>query len=605
MGWFSAVGLLHPAALYLFAFSPLLIVAYLARERPRSVLVSSVIAFRSLRAIRRQRFGGWPRLRWTFFLELLILCLAALTIAAPYVVSSGNPVAVIIDNSAAMQAQTSSGRSRFQDTREKIASALSSNDIEATLYATSPRPYEVGVFRGAEATKTAIGRVPVTDAPDDVAAVTAFLTQLTANRRLGRIIFGSYRPIAPPVPARIEPITAGEPIANYAIGSFLLSRESLGVAALHGRVTVANFSRRAQKLAVTLTADGRPAGRSDARVEAGEVSALDFPNLVPAKLYHARLDPSDGFTLDNIAYAAGPAVRGVSILFVSPTPTDGASLRSIPGVSLTTVLPASYSPADLAAIDMVIFEYAVPKVLPAADSLLIMPPPGDPIFGFNTRTAPHLELTGWPAVDPLTDGVNFRLLNMRSGQYFDMHPWMRPVISGAGGALMLAAERHGYRFIAVGFNPLPYLGRANLPMSILTLNMLGYLAGFAGQSPELRTGEPWMIPAGVKEIVSPSGRKETVLSGNPFSSATAQGVYTLISRDGSQSLRAVNLGDLAASDLENAPPLKVREATAEPSEPAVIRRSLRPYMLVVMMALLVLESLLVYSRGRPTVLARR
>jgi len=74
MGWFSAVGLLHPAALYLFAFSPLLIVAYLARERPRSVLVSSVIAFRSLRAIRRQRFGGWPRLRWTFFLELLILC---------------------------------------------------------------------------------------------------------------------------------------------------------------------------------------------------------------------------------------------------------------------------------------------------------------------------------------------------------------------------------------------------------------------------------------------------------------------------------------------------------------------------------------------------
>ena len=598
MGLFDAFGLLYPAALYLFAIPPLLVIAYLARERPRQVVVSSVIAFRALRAMRGERFGGRPRLQWTFFLELLILSLAVLAIAAPYVLRKGNPAAVVIDNSAAMQAQTSSGQSRFESIREKITAVLSSNDSEAALYVTAPQPHEVGVFHGTQAVIAAIDHVAVTDAPDDTAALTGLLTQLSANRRLGRIIFGSYRPIAAPVPARIEAITAGEPIANYAIGSFVLSRESFGAAALHGRATVANFSRSAQTLMVTVVADGKTAGRAEARVEAGKMTALDFPNLIPAKFYRAQLEPGDGFPLDNVAYATGSAVRGVSILFVSPTPADGASLRSIPGVGLTTVPPSSYSPTELVGADLAIFEYAVPKELPAINSLLVMPPPGDPIFNFSVRTAPHLDLTGWPPVDPISDGVNFRLLNLRSGQYFGMHPWMRPVIDGAGGALMLAGNRQGHRFIATGLNPLPYLGRANLPMSILTLNMLGYLAGFGAQGADLRTGQPWIIPAGVKEIMLPSGRKEMVRPGEPFSSLT-QGIYALIGADGSRTLRAVNLSDLTTSDLENAPPLKIEGVPAAPNEQAVVRTSLTPYLLAAIMLLLVLESLLVYSRGRP------
>jgi len=603
MGLFDAFGLLYPAALYLFAIPPLLMVAYLARERPRQVVVSSVIAFRALRAMRGERFGGRPRFHWTFFLELLILCLAVLAIAAPYMLRSGNPAAVVIDNSAAMQAQTSSGKSRFEDIRDKIPAALGSNNSETALYVTAPQPHEIGVFHGTDATITALDHVSVTDAPDDTAALTALLGQLSADRHLGRIVFGSYRPIAAPVPARVEAITAGEPIANYAIGSFVLSREGFGAASLHGRVTVANFSRSAQTLTVTVAADGKTAGRAEARVEAGEVTALDFPNLVPAQLYRAQLEPADGFALDNAAYAAGSAVRGASILFVSPTPADGASLRSIPGVSLTTVPPASYSPTELAAADLAIFEYAVPKELPAVNSLLVIPPPGDPTFNFAVRTATRLELTGWPPVDPLTDEVNFHLLNLRSGQYFAEHPWMQPVIGGAGGALMLAGNRQGHRFIATGFNPLPYLGRANLPMSILTLNMLSYLAGFGAQGSDLRTGEPWMIPAGVREIVLPSGRKEMVHAGEPFSSATIQGIYTLIAADGSKTLRAVNLADLATSNLENAPPLKLEAGPAAASEQAVVRTSLTPYLLAAIMFLLVLESLLVYSRGRGMSLA--
>jgi hypothetical protein len=605
MGSFDAVGLLYPAALYLFAIPPLLLLAYLARERPRQVVVSSVIAFRALRAMRGERFGGRPRLRWTFFLELLILCLAVLAIASPYVLRKGNPIAVVVDNSAAMQAQTSSGRSRFSSIREAMASALRSNETEAVIYVTAPQPHEIGVFHGARSALAAIDHVPLTDAPDDTAAVAALLAQLAADRHLGKVIFGSYRPIAAPLPPRIQAVTSGEPIANYAIGSFLLSRESFGAAALHGRLTVANFGRSAQTLKVTVVADNKTAARAEARVEAGEVAALDLPNLVPAAVYRAQLEPGDGLPLDNVAYATSSGVRGVSILLVSPTPGDGASLRSIPGVGLTTVRPASYSPAELGAADVAVFEYAVPKELPAVNSLLVMPPPGDPVFDFSVGTAPHLDLTGWPSLDPLTDGVNFHLLGLSSGQYFGVHPWMRPVIGGSGGALMLAGNRQGHRFIATGFNPLPYLGRANLPMSVLTLNLLGYLAGFGAQGGALRTGEPWMIQAGVKEVVWPSGRKEAVHAGEPFTSATTQGIYTLIAADGTKTIRAVNLADLATSDLENAPPLKVETGPPGANEQAATRTSLTPYLLAAIMLLVVLESLLVYSQGRPIPIASR
>ena len=85
------MGLLNPGALYFLSIVPALILAYLARERPRRATVSSVIAFRALHVMRGQRFGGRPRFTWTFFLELLALCLAVIAMAGPYLLKKGHP----------------------------------------------------------------------------------------------------------------------------------------------------------------------------------------------------------------------------------------------------------------------------------------------------------------------------------------------------------------------------------------------------------------------------------------------------------------------------------------------------------------------------------
>lgn len=598
-----ALGLLYPGALYFLAIVPALVIPYLARERPRRVIVSSVLAFRALHIMRGERFGGRPRFNWNFFIELLILCLAALAMGSPYLVRKGNPLAVIIDNSAPMQTRMAHGKSRFELARTKAAEALEAagGSGEVAVYLTTPQLHQVAVFSTIGAAASAIDRAQVTDAPDDPAAISAMLARLASNRRIGRIIFASYRGIAPPIPARLDPIVVNEPDANYAIGSFALSRESLGATALHAQLSVANFSPNAQDLKVTITGDGKPAGTAQAKVSPGEVTSMDFANLAPAQVYRAQLEPADAFRLDNVAYATGGAVKAVSILFISPTPNDGDNLSSVPGVAVTVRTPDAYSPKDLATADLAIFEYTAPKDLPTVNALLVMPPPGDPVFDFAVAPAAHLALTSWPTTDPLTGGVNFRLLAVHSGEYFSEHPWMRAVVNGADGGLMLAGERQGRRFVATGFNPFPYLGAQNLPMSILTLNLLSYLAGFGAQATGFRTGEPWIVPAGVNRVTVPAGVKHAVQPGSLFTGVGAQGIYELGESAGGKTLRAVNLADLTVSDLEDVLPLKVQAtATGEAQQTPNVRTSLAPYILAAIIALVIFEAILVY-RQRPFV----
>jgi hypothetical protein len=600
---FNSMGLLYPGALAFFAIVPALILAYLARERPRQATVSSVIAFRALHVMRGQRFLGRPRFTWTFFLELLVLCLAVLAMAGPYFLRRGNPVAVVLDNSAAMQAQTPAGKTRFASAIAAVDNALdrTAGSGQVTIYLTAPQPHQLGgAMSGSGAAVAAMARIAPVDAPDDPAATAALLAQLNSDSHIGQIVFATYRPIAAPVSPRVLPIVIGDPIANYAIGSFALSRETFGAAKLHARITIGNFSPAAQTLHVAITGDGKPIGSAQATVAAGAVTAVEFPNLAPAGVYRAELNPADGFMLDNVAYATGSAVHTVAVLFISPTPADGQSLATIPGLSVTTRTPATYTPSDLANSDLAIFEYTAPKELPSLNSLLVMPLPGDPIFNFAVASAPHVEVAGWPTTDALTDGVNFRLLNLRSGEYVADHPWMHAVVIGNGGGLLLSGDRAGHRFVATGFNPFPYLGRANLPMSILTLNLLGYLAGFGAQTAGYRTGEPWIVPAGVKAISLPSGRRHSVEPGTLFTDVTAQGVYELIGTSGAKTPRAVNLADLSVSALQSAPPISMAPAPAAPAATAgsIVRAPLAPYLFIAIVALIIAESFLVYRRRR-------
>jgi len=596
------MGLLYPSALVFFALVPALLIAYLVRERPSRVTVSSVLAFRALRGLRGERPWGRPQLDWLFLVEVVILSLAVLAMAQPYVVRERKPLAVVLDNSAAMQARTPSGETRLDVARARLAAMLSAEatDAEITVYLTAPQPHQMmKPFDGASRARSAIGRVTATDAPDQRDAVGRLLTELASGRRFSEIIFASCHLINGTIPPKVRTITVANPVPNFAIGSFRLRREGFGAAALRGRLKLANFSPQPQTLKIVLTGDGKQLAAADSPIESRGVVSIEFPQLAPASVYQAQLQPSDNFPLDNVAYATAGAVKAIDVLFVSPVRADADSLASLAGVKLRVQSPEGYSPADAETADLTIFEYAVPKELPAGNALLVMPPAGDPVFNFTIRPAASIQIASWQRPDPLTDEVNFRLLELNRGEFFDLHPWMESIVSGNGGGLLLAGVRQGHRYVATGFNPFPYLGKQNLPMSVLTLNMLSYLAGLGADSVGYHTGEPWLVPAGVEKIILPSGLSVAVKPGTLFTGATQQGIYQLVDAAGQRRPRATMLGDLAESDLDLNTPITI-QAPAETSGPATFTANipLTAYVIAAMLALAAMEALVAYRRRR-------
>ncbi|HUY19926.1 MAG TPA: BatA domain-containing protein [Candidatus Binataceae bacterium] len=597
------MGFFYPGALALFALTPLLLVAYLTRERPRRVRISSVMAYRALGATHSKRFGGRPWLDWLFFVELLILCLAVLAAAGPYVVHRDQNFAVVLDNSAAMQARTPDGSTRFVAAVAHLRQLLGEQHFPArvTVYVSAPQPHQLAApLSSFAAARRALAAVNVTDASSDPGALKDLMTGLLADRRLNGVYYAGAYAVAQPTPPRLVARPFDAPLANGALGSFTLRRESFASPTLHAHVAVANFGPAPQTFTVTVSAGKTVLARAETHLAADEIGALDFPSLRTAEVYKAQLEPADGFPLDNTAWATAGAVRAISVLFVSPAPGDAKGLDRLPGVKVITRRPDAYTPQDLTSADVAIFEYAVPKELPGVNTLLVMPPPDDPVFGFTIRPAARLSITGWNTTDPLTDAVNFRLLNPRLGEFFGVHRWMKPVATGPSGALVMRGVRNGHRFVATGFNPFPYLGRKNLPMSILTLNMLSYLAGLGSESGGLRTGQPWQVPAGIERIVLPSGSAIDVTAGTVFTDTAAQGVYQLVSAGGEKNLRAVNLDDLGVSDLAHAPRLHLEGPGGGgfAQTLSVDKAPLTADLLDAILVLAMLEAVVIYRRRR-------
>lgn len=595
------MGLLYPGALAFFAIVPALVLAYLARERPARVVVSSVLAFRALRGLRNERYGGKPRFNWTFWAELALLSLAVLAMAGPFVMRKNNPIAVVIDNSAAMQVKLARGGTRFDDAVKKALAMLSSEDGggHISVFVTAPTPHQIAPpFDSIVEARHAISEIRPIDAPDDSAALTANLSDLSASGRFKEVIFASYRAIASPIPPAIHAITSGDLAPNLALSAFTLRREVFGADTLHARINISNFAPTPADVTVTVSGDGRELAHAKESLAAGETGALDFPALSPARVYRAVLAPADAFALDNVAYATAGSVRAVTILFITPTPADAVGLDTIPGAKVTVVAPDKFAPADLAKADVAVFEYSAPKALPPVNTLLVMPPP-DPVFGFAVAPASNIEIARWQKTDALTDAVNFRMLNLRNGEFFGQHPWMAAVVSGQGGGLILRGERQGHRYVATGFNPFPYLGRRNLPMSVLTLNLLGYLAGLGTNAGSYHTGEPWLVPAGVTGVTLPSGAKIAATPGTLFTATSEQGIYELSRSGGAPTPRAVNLDNLSVSDLQNVPPIRIETPVATASsESFLAKSSLAGWLILLILALGSIEAVIVYRRRR-------
>jgi hypothetical protein len=592
---------LNPSALFgLFAL-PLLLIPYLIRRKPRREVFSSLLLF--MTGAERTSSRSWGRINLPpiFFLQLLLLALLIFALSEPVFSVRPTNIAVILDNSASMQALEDS-KTRFVLAKERAGEIIDDLGAAGTvdLYVTAPglaklRPTPLAP---AEA-KSAVGTLAAYDLGDPPIDYDTALGQLARERKYERVYLITDHP-ARGQSAATRVISVGAPRDNRAVTAFDVQRSSLADARLQASVEVGNFSSQDEKLRVLLKSDGKTLMERQLVVSAGKTATVAFEGFAEHGYYEAEIDGRDALPLDNRRSAVLPASHELKILAITPRPQAATSLRSIPGISVDVIAPEDYEKSPRTGYGLEIFHFSAPEALPQNPALFILPPESSPLVQLGAPTT-NVNVSGWREPHVLTRYINFSLFRP---------PYARPltpqiagevVIEITNGALVIAHERQSGRYLTVGFDPLPYLGRGNLPMSIFTLNFLDWFlqgAGATGQA----TGEP--IPLGATQqgdlVVTPSGQKISLTVGrNSFTGTYQQGIYQVITRSRGAHLFARNLRDAYESDLRSPATIELKGTSVSGASASVLF-SFWPYLLIASLLLLLLEW---FINPRPKALA--
>src|SRR6185503_994187 len=110
---------LNPTALFALLALPLLLIPYLVRRKPRRLVFSSLLLFIEGGAQASPRPFGRVHLPPIFFLQLLLLALLVLALSEPVFSVRPTNVALVLDNSASMQA-LEDGKARFALAKERL-----------------------------------------------------------------------------------------------------------------------------------------------------------------------------------------------------------------------------------------------------------------------------------------------------------------------------------------------------------------------------------------------------------------------------------------------------------------------------------------------------
>ena len=579
---------LNPAALLGLCALPLLLIPYLVRRKPRRMVFSSLLLFLEAGASASRPLGRL-RLPPIFFLQLLLLALLIFALSEPVFSVRPTSIAIVLDNSASMQA-LEDGKTRMAAAAEKAAALAT--DLgpagQIDLYTTTPRLHRIGAAPlGALEAGAAIRAIQANDLGDPAVDYSEALGRLLRERQYQRVYLITDHP-AGAQGAALRVISVGAPKGNLALTAFTVRRSSLGNARLEASATLRNFSDRDEKIKMTIQGDGAPLASREIVARADRSVEVNFAGLPERAAYLAEIDARDALALDNRRFAAAPASRNLRILAVTPRPQAAASLRSIPGVSVDAIAPADYQKTERAGYGLEIFQFAAPESLPDNPALFILPPEQN-VLAQPGAPAGSVQVSNWRESSTLTRYINFSLFRPAYARPLKARTAGEVIIESSAGPLAFSLERNGLRYLVLGFDPLPYLGRENLPMSIFTLNFLDWFFE-SGALRSQATGEPIALGAvrAGDQIVTPAGEKTALKIGADYFFETyRQGIYRR-QRGSETDLYARNLADAAESDLRKPAAIDLQDATEGRAGGSTLF-SFWPYLLLASLLLFLVE----------------
>jgi hypothetical protein len=473
-----------PAALWLLAVLPVIVLLHLLRARRHDVPISSVLLWQRAR---QDLLAQMPVRRLERSLLLLVQLLAAavviMALSRPQVTlpaASSSATVIVLDTSASMQA-TDVAPSRFDAARTAAIEELAHGTGPVMVIEAGPRPRVASDFGAREIARAALMRLHPTDAPRRLDQAVAMALAQRLNGQATQIIVFTDRaiPAAPGVQYHI----VGQTDRNVGIVGVRAERTGEGTVAI---VQVRNAGHDAEHVPLTVSLDGRPILDQIVRLPPDATVAVPV-RVMGEGILRAHIAPNDSLTVDDTGYAVlgGPPVH---VLVVGEQ--DRTLVEALRAVGVFVMPPHALDAHALAAADVIVLNQTPPAELPPGNYLLLGTTGTNlPLASDGVVRTP--EVLRWSHSHPVMRYVDLHDLTIATT--LAMQPRGGEVLAEGEVPLIWAYDAQGIRAVIVGFG----LHESDLALQvafpILLRNTLSWLSGVGAA---YEAGDPLVVPAG-------------------------------------------------------------------------------------------------------------
>jgi len=526
-----------PGGLWLLGLLvPLLLLYVLKVRRQRMVVPSTWLWAAAARDLAAK--SPFKRLiaQVPLLLELLALCLLALSLARPASRAghiAGEHVAIVVDTSASMGTIEPDGRSRL---------ALARDAASAVIAALAPGAQAVIIEAGRDAhvvspmdsdrrrLEASLAKLEVSDAEGRMTqAIATASSQLRPFEQHARLVVVSDGALADrdafaSSNLPLELVRVGTPVDNAAIIRLDVAssedpnthREQVQAFAM-----VQNFGLKPRSLYVTLSMRNVVQPLASRRIDLapGERSPVVL-GFEPARGdagagLIVELSPHDALVSDDRAYGRVPSGAKLTVVMApaQSSPWVARALASDPNVELLGSSLAGLPGAGVPRDALVVLSGACPSNVPGGDLLILDPPPGPCGTAVVGPTLSAPLLTSWAEVDPRLRFLSLDGVDLRAAHRLETDTPQGALVQSREGTLIADASTPGRSVTVIGFD----VGDSNWPLKASFVLFMRNVVELArshrvrGAEAPGRTGEAYSlrVPSDVSEVEleSPDGSR--------------------------------------------------------------------------------------------------
>lgn len=471
--------LTNPRGLWLLALALPLVLLYVLKVRRRRVTVGSTWLWV---AAERDLLAKSPFKRLvpdvSLLLQLLVLALAALTLAGPSRLAREDfrgYVAIVVDVSASMNTRDASGLSQLERSKAAARQLLDGlqpgTQVMVVEAGTKPR-ITTPVERERARIRAAIDAITAEEVVGDLdPAIALSIDRLKDYGDARVVVFTDGFLVQPPTSTGstlpVEFVVGGEPTNNVGVIRTETRRfREDDVEKVEVFVLVANFGREERESYVTVSVAGSSESLDSRRLllPAGEripvgLSFLVTPDL-EGKALVIDVAPHDAFAVDDRAYAKVPPSEDLAVWLLSRGKEEWVA-RAFGSDPNVTIEQATLDAADIPADALVIVSGACPLETVGGGDLLVLAPPPGPCLGLTVEAAvDEPVVTSWETMDPRLRFVSLDRLHVTKAT-----PLVAPSRQGAlvranDRVLVRDASTPGRTITVVGFD----VGESDWPL---------------------------------------------------------------------------------------------------------------------------------------------